>query len=158
MLRRLVRSIGLLAATLFLLLLGLWLASGWYWMFLSDSRFVRAHLNGGAIEMSFQQNYQHATIWAHGPRPNGQFPGFQRGAGWTFTWGATGSWWPATAAGPLIDFLGTTFIIALAGLLWPFRRRRRGHCQICDYNLTGNESGRCPECGTDAVAAAPPAV
>jgi hypothetical protein len=22
-----------------------------------------------------------------------------------------------------------------------------GHCQICGYNLTGNVSGRCPECG-----------
>jgi len=24
-----------------------------------------------------------------------------------------------------------------------------GHCQKCGYNLTGNESGRCPECGTE---------
>jgi hypothetical protein len=23
-----------------------------------------------------------------------------------------------------------------------------GHCQNCGYNLTGNVSGRCPECGT----------
>lgn len=23
-----------------------------------------------------------------------------------------------------------------------------GHCPVCDYNLTGNVSGRCPECGT----------
>ena len=23
-----------------------------------------------------------------------------------------------------------------------------GHCRVCDYNLTGNVSGRCPECGT----------
>ena len=23
------------------------------------------------------------------------------------------------------------------------------HCQTCGYDLTGNESGRCPECGTD---------
>jgi RNA polymerase subunit RPABC4/transcription elongation factor Spt4 len=22
------------------------------------------------------------------------------------------------------------------------------HCVNCDYNLTGNESGMCPECGT----------
>ncbi len=33
-------------------------------------------------------------------------------------------------------------------ILW--RRDRRpppGHCQRCGYNLTGNVSGRCPECG-----------
>lgn len=28
------------------------------------------------------------------------------------------------------------------------RRFRSGHCQRCGYNLTGNVSGTCPECGT----------
>lgn len=28
------------------------------------------------------------------------------------------------------------------------RRRMRGHCQWCGYDLTGNVSGICPECGT----------
>lgn len=35
-------------------------------------------------------------------------------------------------------------------LLW-YRGRRRpteGHCPNCNYNLTANESGKCPECGT----------
>ncbi len=27
-------------------------------------------------------------------------------------------------------------------------RIKLGHCQQCDYNLTGNVSGVCPECGT----------
>jgi hypothetical protein len=44
----------------------------------------------------------------------------------------------------------------LFGALWTmlFRRwcrRRRyvpGFCRKCDYDLTGNVSGRCPECGT----------
>ena len=34
-------------------------------------------------------------------------------------------------------------------MLW--RRNRRilpGHCEACRYNLTGNTSGICPECGT----------
>lgn len=54
----------------------------------------------------------------------------------------------------------THFLIPLA---WPFliivaptallfwRDRHRippGHCQSCGYDLTGNESGVCPECGT----------
>jgi hypothetical protein len=41
-------------------------------------------------------------------------------------------------------------IVALpTGFLW-YRDRRRippGHCQKCGYNLTGNVSGACPECG-----------
>ena len=31
------------------------------------------------------------------------------------------------------------------------KRIERGHCAYCDYDLTGNTSGRCPECGTDSV-------
>ncbi len=36
-----------------------------------------------------------------------------------------------------------------ACLLWRLDRRRypKGHCRKCGYNLTGNVSGRCPECG-----------
>ncbi len=28
------------------------------------------------------------------------------------------------------------------------RRWRASHCKVCSYDLTGNESGVCPECGT----------
>ncbi len=47
--------------------------------------------------------------------------------------------------------LWVLFLIAIVptGLLW-WRDRRRippGYCQKCGYNLTGNVSGRCPECG-----------
>jgi hypothetical protein len=31
------------------------------------------------------------------------------------------------------------------------RRRPPGHCRICGYNLTGNVSGVCPECGTSVA-------
>jgi hypothetical protein len=36
--------------------------------------------------------------------------------------------------------------------LWYRDRRRfpRGHCQLCGYDLTGNVSGVCPECGAKA--------
>jgi hypothetical protein len=41
-------------------------------------------------------------------------------------------------------------VIAIpTAFLWVRDRRRfpRGHCQACGYNLTGNVSGVCPECG-----------
>lgn len=40
---------------------------------------------------------------------------------------------------------------AIADLVVAYRRNRRGQenrCRRCDYDLTGNVSGRCPECGT----------
>jgi hypothetical protein len=57
--------------------------------------------------------------------------------------------------------LWVPFIMAVAptGWLW-WRDRRRipaGHCRKCGYDLTGNVSGRCPECGVPTGAAVPPA-
>ena len=39
-------------------------------------------------------------------------------------------------------------VIATSALWWLDRRYPRGCCQRCGYDLTGNESGTCPECGT----------
>ncbi len=41
-------------------------------------------------------------------------------------------------------------------ILWHRDRRRSppGHCQQCGYDLTGNESGVCPECGVPCQAKA----
>jgi hypothetical protein len=40
-------------------------------------------------------------------------------------------------------------LLAMTALLWWMDRRRfpQGHCRNCGYNLTGNVSGVCPECG-----------
>ena len=43
----------------------------------------------------------------------------------------------------------TTVLLLVTGVLFLLGRPRRpvpGHCK-CGYNLTGNISGRCPECG-----------
>ena len=33
-------------------------------------------------------------------------------------------------------------------LWWRDRRPKAGFCEVCKYDLTGNESGTCPECGS----------
>lgn len=54
----------------------------------------------------------------------------------------------------IIDYWVPIPILATIPALWLFaatRRRLRknlNHCERCDYDLTGNESGVCPECGT----------
>ena len=56
----------------------------------------------------------------------------------TFRLGAWPFW------GPFVAFAVPTAI------LWWIDHARRvppGHCRQCGYNLTGNVSGRCPECG-----------
>ena len=49
-------------------------------------------------------------------------------------------------------FLGLVVaLMLLTGWSWyrwrVARRHCVGHCRRCGYNLTGNRSGRCPECG-----------
>ena len=49
------------------------------------------------------------------------------------------------------------FAIPTIWLWWIDRRRiPPGHCRKCGYNLTGNMSGVCPECGEQIVAASIP--
>jgi hypothetical protein len=48
-------------------------------------------------------------------------------------------------------FIIVGFVVAwVSGLsfLKPRRPKDPDHCQRCDYDLTGNVSGVCPECGT----------
>ena len=42
-------------------------------------------------------------------------------------------------------------IALIRGPLRRWRRKKRGQCLKCGYDLTGNESGVCPECGTRKV-------
>lgn len=57
---------------------------------------------------------------------------------------------------------GAALLVSLAAIKWyarhraaeMSRRRSRGCCPQCEYDLTGNVSGRCPECGA-AVPGAP---
>ena len=49
---------------------------------------------------------------------------------------------------PLVLFATYPLVAFARGPLRRWRRARRGGCRKCGYNLTGNVSGRCPECGS----------
>ena len=61
-------------------------------------------------------------------------------------------WWPPILArGDFVlipTWLPLTIVLAPTAILW-YRDRRPppGRCQQCGYDLTGNTSGVCPECG-----------
>ncbi len=48
------------------------------------------------------------------------------------------------------------FLLLLFGIptliVWRWDRHRAGHCRSCRYDLTGNVSGVCPECGNEVKA------
>jgi hypothetical protein len=100
------------------------------------------------------------VYWRNGFLPPGSQPGWtvtnRRGHEWPPGWfprierGLT-----ATLFGPKTRIIVPVWVpVVLIGtvtaFLWYVDRRRThlGHCQHCGYDLTGNVSGRCPECGT----------
>jgi hypothetical protein len=55
----------------------------------------------------------------------------------------------ALFAGGGIDLMAVALPFLLLGGVWLWRdlRRRPGRCPRCDYDLSGNSTGICPECG-----------
>ncbi len=60
---------------------------------------------------------------------------------------------PAVSEGcvdlPLGPFFASVACVTVIAFRRDGRWRPPGHCQKCGYDLTGNESGRCSECGAD---------
>ena len=61
---------------------------------------------------------------------------------------STDAWWRAymLIVGGTVGLPGAVVAILIATT---GRKPRPGHCQACGYDLTGNTSGRCPECGVN---------
>ncbi len=68
------------------------------------------------------------------------------------------AWWVKYSPGPWCAslsvplWLPVAFLTTATAALWLIdgRLERPGHCARCGYDLAGNVSGRCPECGTEA--------
>jgi hypothetical protein len=66
-------------------------------------------------------------------------------ARWSLSW-----WWSSRRISATIPLWLPFLLVALPTAFLFYRDRRRpgpNHCQQCGYNLTGNLSGTCPECG-----------
>ena len=93
-------------------------------------------------------------------------PTFEPQTGWTASWAKMprlisvwrlyGASPPERQTGIGADMISLPLWIPLlivavpTAIVWRRDRRRMspGHCPTCHYNLTGNTSGICPECGT----------
>jgi hypothetical protein len=68
------------------------------------------------------------------------------------------AWWAAVGGPGAAEVFGLavcTVMVLTSGTLWAWHPRPpadalRGRCVACGYDLTGNESGTCPECGSAA--------
>ncbi len=150
------RSVGLRLARCGLtalcgLTLAAWLGSAAYWFYVSNGASLTLHGSGGVgVLHVYSKPMVRATYFACGRKEwglrRGQFPTLRPIQLWTVS--------PSTFGGPTTITLPLSlpFIFMLlptaAMWLWPHRHRRTaGQCLGCGYNLTGNTSGVCPECG-----------
>src|SRR5262249_39663836 len=108
--RSLVRwACTVLATGLCLSLVGLWVASGWRWFFLSDGRGVTCHIDRGAVTLAFER-WRNATWFMYGENGGGALPQFSRGDGWKAT--------ATSRRGPLIDVIAVALALTLLLWLW----------------------------------------
>jgi len=102
------------------------------------------------------------AVFTHSSNPNLQFEEEERGLfllRYPLERRKGMSWWPGggkTPVGWLVRIPLWMLLVPHAGiaalLFWKDRRLPPGHCPHCRYNLTGNVSGVCPECGTRITA------
>jgi hypothetical protein len=90
--------------------------------------------------------------FARQPRPNEtrsgtliKRPGFAMLTGANLVYMQLSIWIPL---GLIVLFAVYPAIALIAGPLRRRHRRRKGLCTTCGYNLTGNTTGTCPECGS----------
>jgi hypothetical protein len=155
------RTLKWAGLVLSLLIGSVWLASfrvGWIWVGSHDyttNGWGSKRLVGPVFSVSYGCAWAHqATVvdlswismssWrVYGlPEPPPDWPGYR--------------WRPAASLQPAWWFVLPLWIplmlaaVPTAVLWWTDRRRiPPGHCRKCGYNLTGNVSGVCPECGAE---------
>lgn len=61
--------------------------------------------------------------------------------------GWTSNLWPIACAFWFVPGVAAAAMIGAPFLVLRRRAPTAGHCTQCSYDLTGNTSGRCPECG-----------
>lgn len=135
-------------------LLVLWLSSGGYWVYLTDGNRVTLYISGGVATATVHPAPGiKATFFACGRKHYAMFP--EHLPSWRpfRLWQhQQAKWWQGSqdvTQVPLTVVTGVFLLPTLSCWVWALRRRiPPGHCRACSYDLTGNTSGTCPECGT----------
>lgn len=122
----------------------------WRWVDVYNDRHRIVRIDRGALTTFWTHESSGGIISRYAIGPN--YDSWRE----SFRSYASGSWPALESIGPrawiLVTPLWIPFVLigVPTALLWRLDRRRAapGRCRKCNYDLTGNLSGRCPECGT----------
>lgn len=135
------RQIAATTARIAILLgMAFWGVSAFIWID-APTRFGNVSVYGGAVSLDDRRSL-YFTVDSQDrvgqPRlPLDRLIPHVKSCPWPDEWGIP-TWLPAAVSGGILILLR--------------RPVRIGHCRQCAYDLTGNVSGRCPECGTATTA------
>jgi len=169
-------AIGL-CLLLWLAVMGLWIDSYWYRASLSrtNSHQLRFISYGGSIDMTFNLDdtawWPRLIDWSffdqweiehqyHRPEYRYEYeePSFLRFDWYAYGFGAMkGDSWNSGSAIHFPHWFLAMLLMAFPVIVVRSRLvGRAGHCRHCDYDLTGNTTGKCPECGGSVSDRLPP--
>lgn len=135
---RTLRTIKWIGLVWCLLLLIAWLVSLQFWIHYGTSRTIYS-LQWGGLNIRPIYGTPLPTGWAAYSAPRNWII-------WPRNTFIYRGWWPG-----FVPLWIAFFVFCVPTIvLWRLDRRRfpPGFCSRCGYDLTGNESGICPECGT----------
>jgi len=142
--------------------LGLWIttiAAPFNWV--NANRSILAQVSLGTVRVVYLDMDTETSMLVHigwgGARPPA--PGWHRWVSYGFVLPSRNPRvLPLTVRATTTDYVVPCWLVLLVAAaptaaLWRRDRRRipPGHCETCAYNLTGNVSGRCPECGSPTM-------
>jgi hypothetical protein len=144
--RRLTRNVEVLALLSLLIVGGIWIVSYWYLIAHSDSKTYILRVSGGMLRVTIVLD----SAQSKGTRvPSGLT--VSRRTGENHFWFRTLGSWKGGLYMVDIPLWSMCLVLLCSYLVARGRLRARGakgRCTTCGYDLHGNVSGRCPECGT----------
>lgn len=115
----------------------------------SNTLAQRCDLRGGWLMLVRERNRQAAVSWDHRLWRQFSLRGFFYLGRYPSKSGYRRLDLTINLLWPSILLAAYPTVVFVRGPLRCWRRRRRGLCLKCGYDLTGNTTGVCPECGLD---------